>query len=158
MDRTPVYGTGGWRFESSRVYFYFIPPNATPNAYLLLIGSAVFCLGFLRNYGITSKETHNATSQRESSFLLPAQTLWSCRRTPQRQGLLPSKYGSPESQEEYQRLIQAWLATNQAQARIAAKGSLPSEELPLPSSFSPSSMSQLAELHLACSPGSDPLE
>ena len=60
------------------------------------------------------------------------------------------EYGSPSSQEEYQRLIQAWLATNQAQARIAAKGSLPSEELPLPSSFSPSSMSQLAELHPLC--------
>ena len=52
---------------------------------------------------------------------LPAQTLWSCRRTPQRQGLLPSKYGSPESQEEYQRLIQAWLATNQAQAAKKAE-------------------------------------
>ena len=58
LDRASVFGTEGWRFESSRVYFYFIPPNATPNVYLLLIGSAVFCLGFLRNYGITSKEPH----------------------------------------------------------------------------------------------------
>ena len=55
--------------------FYFIPPNATPNAYLLLIGSAVFCLGFLRNYGITSKEPHHATSQRESSLVLSSQAI-----------------------------------------------------------------------------------
>ena len=76
-----------------------------------------------------------------------------------RENELNTLMGSQKALQSYQDRLSdiSWLmrqlaefVASQAQARIAAKGSLPSEELPLPSSFSPSSMSQLAELHPLC--------
>ena len=80
-----------------------------------------FHSGFLRNYGITQMESANDTPQRESSLLLPSQEFWSRRRPVEWQRPLPRQVRFARSQEEYQRLIHLWLATNKASATQIAE-------------------------------------
>ena len=66
-------------------------------------------------------ESANDTPQRESSLLLPSQEFWSRRRPVEWQRPLPRQVRFARSQEEYQRLIHLWLATNKASATQIAE-------------------------------------